>query len=140
MLTVNERIKIPLREFDFNFARSGGPGGQNVNKVNTKVTMHWDVVNSPSVPSDVRDRFCQKYRRRISKEGLFVMHSERFRDQGRNVADCLEKLRLMLLEVAQAPRPRKPTRRTRGSVERRLNDKRKASQQKRLRRKPTSDD
>ena len=78
MLEVNHRISIPLKEFSYTFARSSGPGGQNVNKVNSKVTLHWNVTTSPSLPEDVRARFLATYPRRINKEGLFVINSERF--------------------------------------------------------------
>jgi len=140
MLRVNYRIEIPFTEFDFSFSRSGGPGGQNVNKVNSKVTLRWSVTKSPTLPADVRERFVQRYRRRITNDGELVMHSERYRDQGRNVADCLEKLRELLLEVAVAPKKRKPTRPTRGAKERRLKEKRAASERKARRRKPGIDD
>ena len=130
MLEVNHRISIPLKEFQFSFARSGGPGGQNVNKVNSKVTLHWDVTTSPSLPEDVRARFLAQYPRRINKEGLFVINSERFRDQGRNVADCTNKLRDLLLLVATSPKKRRPTKPTKGSKERRLAGKREKSQKK----------
>ena len=140
MLNVNERIQIKLKEFNFTFARSGGPGGQNVNKVNSKVTLRWDVENSPTVPDDVRLRFKAKYHRRINKDGELLIQSERFRDQGRNVADCIEKLRQLLLDVATAPRPRKPTRRTKGSIQRRLNDKKSTARKKESRRRPSMDD
>ncbi len=140
MLRVNHRIQIPFTEFDFSFSRSGGPGGQNVNKVNSKVTLRWSVMKSPTLPGDVRERFAQKYRRRITNDGEFVMHSERYRDQGRNVADCLEKLRELLLEVAVAPKKRKPTKPTKGSKERRLKEKRATSERKARRRKPGFDD
>ena len=140
MLNVNARISIPYTEFDFTFARSGGPGGQNVNNVNSKVTMKWDVTNSPTVPDDVRRRFVVHCRRRITNEGVLVIQSQRLRDQGRNVADCLDKLRELLLEVATPPRTRTPTRRTKGSVERRLKEKKAASQRKQGRQRPGSDE
>ncbi len=133
MLEVNPQITIPVKELDFTFSRSSGPGGQNVNKVNSKVTLHWSVAESPSLPDEVRERFMRSFTRRINALGQVVVVSQRYRDQGRNVADCMDKLRAMLLEVATPPRRRKKTRPTRGSKERRLRDKRAASQKKQLR-------
>jgi ribosome-associated protein len=134
MLLVNSRIKIPLAEFTFSYARSSGPGGQNVNKVNSKATLRWPLVGSPSLPEDVRQRFLARYPRRVTVEGDLVVTSQRYRDAGRNATDCLEKLLQMLLEVAQPPKHRTPTRPTRGSVRRRLDDKRRRSQKKGSRR------
>lgn len=130
MLIVSPRLQIPLREFEFTFARSSGPGGQNVNKVSSKATLRWAVHRSPSLPDAVRARFAEKHHRRINSEGCLILSSERFRDAGRNVADCLEKLRAMLLEAATPPRPRKPTRPTRASQRRRLDTKRRQSEKK----------
>jgi ribosome-associated protein len=139
VLEVDSRIRIPLREFDFSFARSSGAGGQNVNKVNTKATLRWAVARSPSISEGVRERFRTRYRRRITNEGELVLTSQRFRDQGRNVADCLEKLRDMLAEVEHAPRPRKKSRPTRAARERRLTAKRAVGEKKRRRQKPLPD-
>ena len=133
MLVVNRRIRIPLREFDFQFARSGGPGGQNVNKLNTKAILRWGIERSPNLPEDVRERFRARFRRRITREGEFVLTSQRFRDQGRNVADCLEKLREMLEEVAAPPKRRRPTKPSRAAKERRLKEKHVQSEKKRSR-------
>ena len=134
MLVVTSELRIPLREFEFSFARSGGPGGQNVNKVNTKATLRWPIVQSPSLPEPVRQRFLRKHGNRITATGDLLVTSQRFRDAGRNVADCLEKLRQILADAARPPRPRRATRPTRGSVERRLKAKRRVSASKRLRR------
>jgi ribosome-associated protein len=140
VLKINDRLAIPLREFHFSFARSGGPGGQNVNKVNTKVTLRWAILQSKSLPEDVRSRAVAKLGRRINKQGDLLVTSERFRDQGRNVADCLEKLRQMLLSVATPPKKRRATRPSKASRERRLKEKHKQSATKRLRRSPKPDD
>ncbi|HUG92764.1 MAG TPA: alternative ribosome rescue aminoacyl-tRNA hydrolase ArfB [Planctomycetaceae bacterium] len=136
MLRVNRSIQIPLSEFTFVYSRSGGPGGQNVNKVNSKATLRWDVARSPALPEGVRARFSERYRRRLTKNGELVLHSQRFRDQERNAADCLERLKAMLHEVATPPRRRKATRPTRSSVEQRLRGKRHAAEKKHRRRKP----
>ena len=133
MLVINSRLRIPLREFRFTFARSSGPGGQNVNKLNTKALLHWPVTSSPSLPEAVRRRLLARYGRRVNSEGDLLIVSQRFRDAGRNVADCLEKLRAMLAEVAVPPKRRRPTKPTRASVKRRLDHKKKHSQKKRQR-------
>ena len=140
MLTINPQIQIPLREISFTFSRSSGPGGQNVNKVNTKATLRWQVSKTAALPPDVKERFEKKYRRRITTDGELVLHSQRFRDQGRNVADSLEKLRNLVLEVAAAPVPRKRRRPSRTAKEKRLKEKRLLSEKKNRRRPINRDD
>lgn len=140
MLDVNDRISIPLRELEFEFSRSGGPGGQNVNKTNTRASLRWNVTATHSLPHSVKERFRKQYNRRISQKGDLILHSQRFRDQGKNVADCLSRLREMILAVAVSPKKRVPTRPTRASKERRLGTKKHKADQKRLRRSPKKDE
>ena len=128
-----------MRELRFTFSRSSGPGGQHVNKVNTKATLCWAVYDS-QIPDCVRSRFIHKYHSRITKNGEIYITSQRFRDQSRNVADCLSKLNDLLASVAEPDAVRKPTRPTLGSVTRRLDRKRAKSAKKRLRRPPSLDD
>ncbi|HVA44929.1 MAG TPA: alternative ribosome rescue aminoacyl-tRNA hydrolase ArfB [Pirellulales bacterium] len=135
-LTVSNRIRIPLEEFEFTFARSSGPGGQNVNKVNSKALLRWPVRTSPSLPEAVRERFVGRYGNRITVDGDLLISSQRFRDQGRNVDDCLDRLREMLAAVAAPPTRRKRTKPTRASIRRRLENKRRTSQKKQGRREP----
>src|SRR5437867_752487 len=134
VLFVNSRIQIPLDEFRFSFARSSGPGGQNVNKLNTKAVLRWPITSSPSLSEDVRQRFIMQFRSRVTAEGDLVLSGQQYREQSRNVHDCLEKLRAMLVSVSVAPRKRKRTRPSRGAVERRLHAKRQRSQTKSERR------
>jgi ribosome-associated protein len=128
VLEVTAQIRIPLSELSFTFARSSGPGGQNVNKVNSKATLHWPVTTSASLPDDVRARFVSAFGGQINKLGELVVQSQRFRDQERNIEDCLEKLRGMLQRVATPPKRRKKTRPSRASKQRRLNDKKARSE------------
>jgi ribosome-associated protein len=140
VLVVGERIRVPLRELRFEFSRSSGPGGQNVNKVSSRATLRWAVCDSTGLPEDVRERFKKRFARRITSDGELLVSSQRFRDQGRNVADCLEKLRLMLLEVAEPETPRRPTRVPSGVKRRRVEQKRRVSEKKKLRGKVRGDD
>jgi len=123
MLLVNEQIRIQDDELQWSFVRSGGPGGQNVNKVASKAVLRWDLAGSPGVPDSVKARLRTLQRNRITSEGDLILTSQRYRDQERNREDCLEKLREMVLQAAFVPRPRRPTRATRGSRERRLSTK-----------------
>ena len=134
---MREGLAIPLRELRFEFARASGPGGQNVNKRATRATLRFPVATSPSLPAPVRARLLAIGKRRLSAAGELVISSQRFRDQGRNVADCLEKLRALLRDSATPPRPRRPTRPTRAAVERRLQAKRLRSEAKQRRRGPS---
>jgi ribosome-associated protein len=134
MLVVNSRIQIPISEFHFSFARSSGPGGQNVNKVNSKAMLRWRVFQSVSLPVEVRGRFVTRYGKRLTSEGDLIITSQRFRDQGRNVSDCMEKLREMLAAIATPPKRRRATKPTRAAVARRIESKKKGGQKKQLRR------
>jgi ribosome-associated protein len=140
MLVVNSRIRIPPEELEFSYARSSGPGGQNVNKVSSKAQLRWAVTRSPSLPADVRERFVTRYASRLTGDGDLLITSQRSREQSRNAADCQEKLRAMVLEVATPPTRRKRTRPTRASRERRLETKREDSSKKQGRRRPVRDD
>jgi ribosome-associated protein len=133
-LWLTDQWKIPAEELRLSFARSRGPGGQNVQKVASKAILHFDVLHSPSLPPDVRDRFAQAFASRLTKQGEVVLHCDQYRDQRRNVAACYQRLRNMLHAVLHPPRKRRPTRPTAGSRARRLKEKKARSQTKAHRR------
>ena len=83
VLQVNETIAIPEDEFAWSFARSGGPGGQNVNKVASKAVLRWDVAHSPSLPAHVKHRLRALQRKRFTTDGELILSSQRTRDQSR---------------------------------------------------------
>lgn len=93
MLRVTPQIAIPRSEFKFTFARSPGPGGQNVNKLNTKAILRWQLDESPSLPEPVKARFRARFPTRINLAGEVMITSHEHRDQSSNVAACLERLR-----------------------------------------------
>jgi ribosome-associated protein len=136
MLEVNAQIQIPETEFSWSFVRSGGPGGQNVNKVASKAVLRWNLAGSPSLPEEVKQRFRAQQASRVTVEGEVVLSSQRFRDQERNRQDCLDKLRELVLRALFVPKKRKKTRPSKGSRERRLGDKRHRSAAKSSRRAP----
>jgi ribosome-associated protein len=134
MLEINDRIHIPDEEFTWSFVRSGGPGGQNVNKVASKAALRWNVLASPSLPDDIKSRLQQQQRRRITGDGDLLLTSQRYRDRERNRLDCLEKLANMIRAAAVTPITRRKTKPSRGSQERRLAAKKRRSALKAARR------
>ena len=140
MLRISPALSIPRDEFRLSFARSSGPGGQNVNKVNSKVTLTWPLSFSPSVPAAIKSRFRLKFANRLNKNGELILTSQRFRNQVQNVADCLDKLRSMLASVEHPPKHRVATRRTKSSKRRRLEAKKHQATRKQLRRGPAHDE
>lgn len=139
-MEVNEGLQIPEEELNWTFARSGGPGGQNVNKVASKAVLHWDLMKNTSLAPEVRQRLTARQRNRITTEGQLVIQGQRYRDQAKNVEDCRERLRAMIVEALTPPTPRKATRPSRGSKMRRLAAKKQQSQRKAGRRRPSVDD
>ena len=124
-------IHLPQEELSFTYARSSGAGGQNVNKVNSKAILRWNPRTSVAMTDSVRHRFLERYASRLTENGELVLMSDRFRDQGRNAADCLDKLREMIASVWRAPKVRRATKPTFGSKQRRLKSKKEHGEKKR---------
>jgi ribosome-associated protein len=135
MIRITPRISILETELTFDFLRSSGPGGQNVNKVATAVQLRFDVRGSPSLPEDVRLRIGLLAGRRLTADGVLVIDARRHRTQEQNKADALARLCDLIRRAASAPKRRKASKPTRGSVERRLKTKRIKAERKLQRRK-----
>jgi ribosome-associated protein len=125
-------LKIPYDEFKFSFSRSSGAGGQNVNKVNTKVTLYWDMENSLSLSSSIKKRFKERYSRFII-DSLVVLHSQASRSQSKNMGDAVKKLHDLLQTVEKEPLMRKATKPSKSVVRKRLNNKKLHGEKKKLR-------
>ncbi|MBX3027012.1 aminoacyl-tRNA hydrolase [bacterium] len=119
-LRITSSITVPLAEIELSYARAGGPGGQNVNKVASKAVLRFDLRGSPSLPERVRQRALAQLANRVTGEGVLVLSCATSRDQSRNRALVLERLRALLAAAAVPPRPRRPTRPTAAARERRL--------------------
>jgi len=140
MIQLTETIHIPETEYDWSYARSGGPGGQNVNKVASKAVLRWKFNESTALPEAVRTRFLARFGQRVTVEGDIVIASDRYRDQPRNRDDCVAKLSAMIAAVLTPPKPRKATKPSKGSKVRRLAAKKRNATTKAGRRSPGSDD
>ena len=123
MIQITSSIAIDDGEIKEEFIRSSGPGGQNVNKVATAVQLRFDVINSPSLPDEVRERLISLARSRITDDGVLIINTRRFRTQGRNRQDAIERLTELIRKAAEKPRQRRKTRPTLSSKMRRLEDK-----------------
>ncbi len=138
-LIINKSIEIPYDEFRFTAVRSQGPGGQNVNKVSSKVVLQWAFEESPSLPEPGRERLRERARSFISKTNQLILTSQRSRHQQINREDCLRKLRLMVLDAVTPPTRRMATKPTRASVQRRRRQKAITSLKKQQRAAPNLD-
>jgi len=132
-LRVTALISIPAAELEERFARSPGPGGQNVNKVATAVQLRFDVARSGVLPEDVRARLRRLAGRRLSTRGVLSIQAHRRRSLEQNRRDARERLAALIRRAAEPPRPRKATRPSRAQRERRLDAKRQRAQAKRRR-------
>ena len=131
-LYINQNLSIPDDQLQWSYARSSGPGGQNVNKVNSKATLRWlpPVDFIPPAPFNRFKRLAQRY---ITTEGEVVIQSQEYRDQAQNVNSCREKLKAMLVAALTPPKRRVATKPSKSAVRRRLDDKKLNSEKKRTR-------
>ena len=132
-LVVTPRLTIPASELEIAFARSGGPGGQNVNKVSSKVDLRWNPTTSMALTHDDRALLLERLRNRLTTDGTLIVTSTLTRDQLKNREDAMSKLTLIVRTALERQKPRKPTKPSKGAKRRRVADKRHHSEIKRNR-------
>ena len=128
MIAVVEGLEIPENEVEFAVSRSGGPGGQNVNKVSTRVTLRFNIETSQSLTADQRRRIRAKLAARINKDGILQVTSQRTRSQELNRVDVLEQFAELLRDALHRETPRIPTRVSRAAKIKRVDEKKKRTQ------------
>lgn len=135
MLAITTHIHIPDHELQFSAIRSQGAGGQNVNKVATAIHLRFDVPRS-SLPAAYKQRLLETRDQRISKDGVIVIKAQSYRTQEQNRDDALNRLQQLIRQAVQMDKPRRPTRATRDSQQRRMDRKTRHGKTKSLRSKP----
>ncbi len=140
MIEITPTIALNEDELQFEFIRSSGPGGQNVNKVATAVQLRFDLMGSPSLPEDVRLRAAKLAGKRLTDDGILLLTAKQFRTQIRNRERVVDQLVDLLRRAAKPPKIRRKTRPSRAAKERRLESKRRRSAKKSNRRSVNRDE
>jgi len=136
MIRINSNIQINDDELIFNFIRSSGPGGQNVNKVSTAVQLRFDISSTQAVDSDVKKKLISLAGRKVTKEGILIIEAKRYRTQEKNRQDAIARFTDLLKKASMKRKKRIDTAPTAGSKLRRIESKKKQGEKKRLRKYP----
>jgi ribosome-associated protein len=134
MIRINRNIEIDERELEWEFIRASGPGGQNVNKVSTAVRLRWKVLGSSALPAEMCERLIRLAGRRIGDDGYLTIHARSARTQESNRREAIERLVELVQRACEKPKPRRATKPTAASRERRLEAKKRRGQTKDIRR------
>jgi len=140
-LQITNIVLIPAQDLEWSSARASGPGGQNVNKVSSKIELWFDLANNSTLPEDVKQRLKTIVGSRLTIDGRILVKSQKTRDQARNLEDARDKLKELIIEAFRVPKTRRPTRPSKRAKARRLDAKRIRGAAKRERRgKPSADE
>jgi ribosome-associated protein len=131
LIPINESLSVPESELQFRFSTGGGPGGQHVNKTATRVTLLFDVANSPSLDEETRVRLLDRLASRLDRRGMLHIDVHESRSQWQNRATAVARFQRVLAEALVEQAERRPTRPTRQSREQRLDEKKRRSAVKR---------
>ncbi|MBU1261201.1 MAG: aminoacyl-tRNA hydrolase [Planctomycetes bacterium] len=134
-MTINNKIQIPQNEVIFKASRSSGPGGQNVNKLNTKISAEVDIANCSFLKVEQKTIVLRKLAARLTKDNRLIVESQKFRSQKANRDSAVEKLERIIENALKKPKKRRLTKPTKTSVEKRLKSKKLKSLLKQQRRK-----
>ena len=135
-LEVTDSLRIPMSEIDMKAVRSQGAGGQNVNKVASAIHLRFDVRNSPSLPGNIRDRLLASGDQRLSSLGVLVIKAQENRSREQNRRAALERLVELLRDAGREQKSRVPTKPSRASKRKRLDEKSRRGDLKRMRSRP----
>jgi ribosome-associated protein len=139
-LQIDDRVTIPAQLLSFTAVRASGAGGQNVNKVSSKVELHFDLWACETLTGAVKARLAEACKNRFDAAGKLRIVSQATRDQGRNLEDARDKLATLIRAALSVPRARRATKPTRGSKVRRMEGKRRDAQKKQLRSRVRADE
>ena len=123
MISITSTVSLAEEELSFDFIRASGPGGQNVNKVSTACQLRFDLLHSPSLEPDVKERLSKLAGRRMTAEGVLLIEAKRFRTQEQNRIDALARLVALVQQALVPPKVRRRTRPTRTSSSARVDSK-----------------
>jgi len=138
-LIINTQVTIPAAELAYTASRSSGPGGQHVNTTDTRIQLRWNLEQTTALTDFQRDRVRRALASRLTEAGEVLLASDKHRSQRRNREEVTQRLAALVREALVPPKPRRKTKPTRASKERRLDDKKRRSQVKKGRGKPSGD-